>query len=1070
MFYKALPQCLLLAVAGFALCTTLTAVFAKYVLSHYDWSWLVALVFGSIVSATDPVAVVALLKEMKMPHSFTILIEGESLLNDGVAIVFFDLLMEQITTVGHFDAGLSFLQLLKTCVGAPVFGFAIGKVAEKCLISIYISPVSEMTITVVFAYVAYFVAERFLGISAVLAVVLYGITLSSNKMCISPESESLIYTDWRLLSSYANTLIFMFVGVLVTVSMWHHYTYMDMWYILATYFALTLIRGLMVALFYPVLKKSGYGLNWKESIVLTWGGLRGAIGLALSLMLISNPEVDVAVNVNKVLVQVSGIIILTLAINATTIKKIMKFIKFKEITLVNRLSMGHAMANLKDVREKSLRICKREWKFRKADWDWISKKTTILDPYHGGMYGDDPKMCSLFIPYGTCDECMMSILPSEPTEKEMKDLKETTRKRVLRALKGNLWNQFRTGLIQRRTLKFLCVAIDNASDIPGKYLRSEEIRINFMIMTQYIKWLEAKFPSLLIKVDLNKKREHEFNNHDLLSAKGNKFHKYCFQIYSYWWFEPLIYLVISLHLVHSVFDIKKTYDSVWFRNFLIVFVVIYIIEIIIKMGAFEWKSYFKKYLNLLDFTVTAVISVESLVDYFLSEYYYQSIIIYVRFILALRLVGGFKALKVVILKFVSLFQRYIFNQLYSAYDIGRGFLLANEDVLKNMDTIVDFGPCAKIPTLICDNNIKEMLDFLDEFERIFPSVVCALKSNRAARKILNRMKFGLERFMEKSIISRENFQELSNVLFELTKKVAFAPITRSINKDFKMVLEAVDWITNDQLIKDITENHTLHSYMSGQVIQKKGDVHSHVYVVASGIVKVIGWKSEYESWRSQTANKLPNTDSLALFRKSHREEFCDYLTTSDTIGLLGFLQKTNSVTTVICEKHSELIKIEYSLLNDAEQQWNNLIYSMWRSISIKICLPILKRQERYKKSSDDKINSRLQNGILPALRNVTYFDVPSTVEDMLVVQGKVKDFSSRKLFTGPAYIPSTYRKLHLLDNSKTRPKVVMLLLLNRKLDTNCQHWIDVNNIGPKPICDQHNLEHSRSFTKFKKQL
>ncbi|GFS54635.1 hypothetical protein TNCV_2749271 [Trichonephila clavipes] len=65
MFYRALSQCVLLALPGLVLCTILTGVFAKYVLTSYNWSWFTAFLFGSIVSATDPVAVVALLKEMR---------------------------------------------------------------------------------------------------------------------------------------------------------------------------------------------------------------------------------------------------------------------------------------------------------------------------------------------------------------------------------------------------------------------------------------------------------------------------------------------------------------------------------------------------------------------------------------------------------------------------------------------------------------------------------------------------------------------------------------------------------------------------------------------------------------------------------------------------------------------------------------------------------------------------------------------------------------------------------------------------------------------------------------------
>ncbi|CAL1297054.1 unnamed protein product [Larinioides sclopetarius] len=319
-----------------------------------------------------------------MPHSFTILIEGESLLNDGVAIVLYEILSHHVLSGSNLSWKDSAVQLIKTCVGAPVFGYISAKIAEIILVKIYISPVSEMTTILIQAYITYFVAERFLGVSAVLAVVLFGVTLNANRMSISPESEGLIHTDWRLLSVYANTLIFVIVGVLISVHLSMHYDSKDALLVFATYFVLTVLRGIMIGLFYPFLKCTGYGLTWKESIVLAWGGLRGAVGVALALIFVSNPKIEKSEDTSKVLVQVSGIIILTLIINANTVKFVMKLIRFKDVTLVHRLSMGNAIACVTEVREKSIRICKRDRKYQKADWIWLLLNTKLNDPYKGG--------------------------------------------------------------------------------------------------------------------------------------------------------------------------------------------------------------------------------------------------------------------------------------------------------------------------------------------------------------------------------------------------------------------------------------------------------------------------------------------------------------------------------------------------------------------------------------------------------------------------------------------------------------------------------------------------------------
>ncbi|GFS54643.1 hypothetical protein TNCV_2749331 [Trichonephila clavipes] len=144
--------------------------------------------------------------------------------------------------------------------------------------------------------------------------------------------------------------------------------------------------------------------------------------------------------------------------------------------------------------------------------------------------------------------------------------------------------------------------------------------------------------------------------------------------------------------------------------------------------------------------------------------------------------------------FLSLLRNYYSKEFYYEYDVGRGFLFANQAVLKKIEAIVDFGPCVKIPLTICEENILHMLDNLTEFEEEFPAIAFALQSNRAARRILNRVQIVLERFKEKSLILKEDIIILKKILFEMTKKVAYAPRIRPVIHDISKILEESDWI------------------------------------------------------------------------------------------------------------------------------------------------------------------------------------------------------------------------------------------------------------------------------------
>ncbi|GFR18598.1 hypothetical protein TNCT_208611 [Trichonephila clavata] len=204
---------------------------------------------------------------------------------------------------------------------------------------------------------------------------------------------------------------------------------------------------------------------------------------------------------------------------------------------------------------------------------------------------------------------------------------------------------------------------------------------------------------------------------------------------------------------------------------------------------------------------------------------------------------------------------------------------------------VDFGPCVKIPLTICEENILHMLDNLTEFEEEFPAIAFALQSNRAARRILNRVQIVLDRFKEKSLILKEDIIILKKILFEMTKKVAYAPRIRPVIHDISKILEESDWIRFSDASKIILENHTICSYRRGEVIHKVGKHHQWVHIIASGIVKVLWNNAESKTSPHQMYNKLPNTDTLLFFDLKDEKEIWDFLVTSQTLGLLGYLQK-----------------------------------------------------------------------------------------------------------------------------------------------------------------------------------
>jgi NhaP-type Na+/H+ or K+/H+ antiporter len=259
--------------------------------------WLSSMLFGAVVSATDPVAVVALLKELGASKKLGTLIEGESLLNDGTAIVAFVLLIGvvtgsqiMVTETGSFDT-LAFLG--NTAVGFGKIGAAggligvfLGLIAILWVRKVFNDPMIEITVVLVTSYAVFFICEHFFHVSGVLGLVALGIVMAGiGRTRISPEVEHFMHEFWELVAFVANVIIFIVVGVVIAQNA--NPTGMDFVILGLVYMAIHLVRAINMGVFYPLMKKAGYGLPSKDAIVVWWGALRGAIGLALALVVYS---------------------------------------------------------------------------------------------------------------------------------------------------------------------------------------------------------------------------------------------------------------------------------------------------------------------------------------------------------------------------------------------------------------------------------------------------------------------------------------------------------------------------------------------------------------------------------------------------------------------------------------------------------------------------------------------------------------------------------------------------------------------------------------------------------------
>ena len=276
-------QSLLLAGPGVLIGAFFTGIF-MYFAMPLDWSWYLCMVFGAVLSATDPVAVVSLLHDAGAPSSLTILIIGESLLNDGTAIVLFKLYFSMMEgdTYSAGDVVVYFLQMV---LGSPAVGVLFGLVGVFCL-SMASKPTSRDDVTiqtatsVCCAYFVFFFAEYECGLSGVLATATAGVMFAwlSPTTIISQENMDHI---WHFAEWLCNTLIFLLTGLLIgtidTVSR------RDWWFLIVIYVYLSVLRCGIVAILFPILRRIGLPVSVNDALFMSFAGLRGALACALGV-------------------------------------------------------------------------------------------------------------------------------------------------------------------------------------------------------------------------------------------------------------------------------------------------------------------------------------------------------------------------------------------------------------------------------------------------------------------------------------------------------------------------------------------------------------------------------------------------------------------------------------------------------------------------------------------------------------------------------------------------------------------------------------------------------------------
>jgi len=274
-FRRELPLTLTLAFVGVPIGAAAVAAGMHFLLG---WSWIGAALFGTLIAATDPVSVIAAFKEMKVEPRLAMVVESESLLNDGAAAVGFALLVA-IAAGSAAGGGAIALSAVWVTIGGVGAGIIVAG-AMLLLAGRTHDHLVEITLTTIAAYGSFLLAEH-LGASGVLASLAAGLMVGNVGWMgsMSDEGRDHVLSFWAFVAFLANSVIFILIGMHTA-----HQPFTLFAIPAALAIGLVLIGRVLAV--YPLsglFAGSALKLGWPSQHILLWGGLRGALALALAL-------------------------------------------------------------------------------------------------------------------------------------------------------------------------------------------------------------------------------------------------------------------------------------------------------------------------------------------------------------------------------------------------------------------------------------------------------------------------------------------------------------------------------------------------------------------------------------------------------------------------------------------------------------------------------------------------------------------------------------------------------------------------------------------------------------------
>jgi len=960
IFYKSVYQVMILAGPGTLIATGLTATMIWMI---WDWQILCALLFGSIVSATDPVAVVSILHSCGAPSRLGVLIDGEALINDGAAIVLF-------TIFSNYERYQGFMGFMFFCLViflSPVAGYGVGKVAGLCISKCYNDVITETIITIALPFILYVVAEKILSVSGVLTVLVFGLTLAHHKTAFSPKVYPVLMHIWEYITFLANTLIFFIVGLVMRLrfSEMKEKPAALVGEMFVVYILVVAIRLIVIVVLYPFLKRSGYGINWRIALVLLWGGLRGAVGLALALVVVELSEENIywhgknheqyeekktRATKDKIMMYTCGIVFLTLIINATTTSALLKALDFGKASIAKKINMTSALKKIEEKMHGMMAIMTSDKFLAGANWQYVQGITTFNHMYKDS---DEEEHDDIFLDRKTtCPDCSTRV-QNNPSVNETKDMLEEARHRMLRLEGVSYLTQYGDGRILQGTTHELHSRTEelaeteegytNVDGVVNEHVTAQNLYAKRGIKIRRRKKLPTKQLDIHIKnanqefeaddfkvstVDSDSTMEEEISIIAPEKTKSQQCRGKLRLIVDSLPFEIFFLILIVANMVPICMEIPKPCSSWPFFYADLGFLLLYTIEFVMRMGG-HGKDYLPRslwgFLDLIIIVMAVVTSLGTLLqpnwegtqeckDSMNETSSKKSNSI--RWIKALKICRIVRIIRLARF-FMSEDSNIVQNMINSSYnavmEVNAAIITAQDEIRANISQvpISVYKPISDITKARIQANrfISKMRFAKLSMER--PGVEISLKTRQATAVVVGSAIQRVDELYEMGFLEDKDWEALFCLLEK--KKINSNKMPNSLDiPDANLALSIVPWMDGDEDVQNfVTSKATLLEFEKGANMNVGS--YRGIYIIVSGSVLIKGVRGlrrlQAEHWsggegdralRPDMSGKWQDTLPKHLLARLAKPKGAMMAVTHDSVGMEDIRdQMLNSKFTIV---------------------------------------------------------------------------------------------------------------------------------------------------------------------------